>query len=324
MGNKDLFSEITSKAILSRALYVAADLSIADHLSDFPLSLNKLAELTNSHGPSLERLMAYLISNDFFIKNEDFYSNNQLSELMTSKHPQSVRLLLLRHDKFRWNAFGELGYSIKTGLPSFNHLYGCDYFTHLENFPEQSQLFDAAMQAISEEEDITIAKTLSLKGVVVDLGGGKGQLLNKILDNQPSLTKAILFDLPQVVSRNDFKDERFAVYPGNFFTEMNIKADYYILKRVLHDWNDFKANIILKNISSKMSEHSRLIIIEAIVDKSTNLKQTLDYDLRLFTVFGGKERTFRQFQELAKSNGLEIVRDEHIAKSMHIIECQKI
>lgn len=314
--------KLSDHIMISRALYIAADLELADYLQQ-PLSLKELAERTNSHYDSLKRLMRYLMKYEIFSYDENGnIQNNEPSLFLKKDHPQTIRPFILHDDPTRWNALGNLGFSIKTGNPSFNELYQTDFFSYLENNTALSQRFDEAMTIISQKEDNLIAATIAFSGILADIGGGKGQLLECIHTMNPSINELILFDLAQV-HHNLTEKPWIRSVSGSFFEPLAIKADIFILKRIIHDWNDEKALQILRNVADTMDSNSILYIIDAVIDQCQDKKRILDIDLRLLSIFGGQERTFSEWQQLCDSANLEIVSIQELTSISHVIRCKR-
>ena len=320
------FWDTLHSVILSRALYSAAELGLADHVHPQAHDIATLAFLTKTDAPSLERLLRFLVVAGFFDKQPDgTYRNNGSSEYMRKDHPQTMYPFILHDDETRWNSFGHLGYSVKTGKPAFDMLYKKSYFQYLSEHPTLSHRFDLAMTIISDQEETTIADFLSFEGTVADIGGGRGTLLKKIMHVHPAVTSTVLFDLPQVVttiSAIDLAPVTKAV-GGSFFEPMSIEAHIFVLKRVLHDWDDEQSITILKNVVATMRATDTLYVIDAIVDECADKKMITAVDLGLFAVFGGKERDYAEFQTLFAAAGLLLKSHQAIAPTLHVMKCQK-
>lgn len=324
MQGYDHLQAISNQVMISRALYVAADLELADYL-DEPLSLEQLAEKTGSHVVGLKRLLRCLIEHDVFAYDKNgLICNNETSEFLKKNHTHTIRPFILHDDPTRWNALGNLGYSIKTGKASFDEIYQTDYFSYLKNDAELSERFDQAMTIISQQEDMRIAQMLDFSGVIADIGGGKGQLLECIAQNNSKVTQLILFDLQQVQDNVVLQNTTMMQVAGSFFDSIPVKANTFILKRILHDWDDQKALQILCNVASAMNEENVLYVVDAVIDQCQNKKLILDVDLRLLSIFGGQERTKAEFELLFTKAGLEIVKIQELTSISHIIECRKI
>ncbi len=316
------FSLITM-IMLNRALYVAADLGIADQLAVRPMTVEELAQETNTEPAALQRMLYFLALHDVFARKENLcYCLTDFSQTMCEKSPNTIKPFLLHDDETRWNSFGLLGYSVTTGNAAFDMLYGQTYFQHLQQNPQLSARFNDAMMTISSQEDSAIASKLPFSKVVADIGGGKGQLLNKITTNQ-TITQGILFDLPEVVDQANSADSNFLKIGGSFFDPLPFTADIFVLKRILHDWNDEKALVILKNIRHGMHANSRLYIIEGILDYSEDKKLLAAIDLALLTIFQGQERTKSEFDTLIRAAGLEIVSIKTLDSVICAIECKR-
>ncbi len=318
--------QLSNQIMISRALYVAADLELADYLQTNPLSLQELGSKVDVNIQALNRLLRCLIEHGIFAYDKNnLICNNDKSVFLCKNHAQTIRPFILHDDPTRWNAIGNLGYSIKTGNASFDGLYGTDYFLHLKTNPVLSKRFDEAMTIISQQEDERIAQMIDFQGIVADIGGGKGQLLQQIAqyNNNNSVTALVLFDLQQVQDNILLKSSSITQVSGSFFNSIPIQADVFILKRILHDWDDQKALHILSNVATAMNDENILYIVDAVIDQCQDKKLILDIDLRLLSIFGGQERSKREFELLCNVTGLEIVEINDLTSISHIIKCRK-
>lgn len=308
--------------ILTRALYVAADINIAEHISQAALSIEDLANATGTHPASLARLMYFLELYSIFDQREGKYYLTTFSQTMHADHPNSIKAFLLHDDETRWNSFGNLGYSIRTGNASFDMLYNENYFEYLKKHPLLQARFDEAMTIISKKEDEQIAAQINFKGIVADIGGGKGQLLANIAQKH-ILSQAILFDLPEVVEQLTDNSSSLVKIAGSFFEEIPVTADIFILKRIVHDWSDEKVVEILRNVANAMHPNSTLYIIDGLLDCAQNKKFLAAVDLALLTIFQGQERTLSQMTHLLTLSGLQIVTVHQINELLFAIECKQ-
>ncbi len=324
MHNKGfMITDLLESVIQSRALFTAAELNLAELLENNPQTADELAHKTKTHPEALSRLLQFLCLKNIVTRDaSNRYALPASSHPMLGHHPQTIKPFLLHDDPTRWNSFGHLTYSITTGKPSFDMLYGKDYFSSLKENPELSKRFDQAMNIISQHEDALIANTLPLQGIVADVGGGNGQLAQVLIAQQAGITNAIVFDLPNVVAHMK-PSAGITPMGGSFFEPMNITADVFILKRILHDWDNKQAHAILNNVSKTMSLTSDLWIIDGILDRAQNAPLLAAIDLGLLTIFGGQERTYAMFDDLINQSGLVITEIVPLTPILFAIRCRK-
>ncbi|MGH3792749.1 MAG: methyltransferase [Pseudonocardiaceae bacterium] len=213
-------------------------------------------------------------------------------------------------------AWGELLYSVRTGEPGFDKIHGMPiwrYFT--ERNPAAGALFNKAMTDATAAVSLTIAQTADLSGVrtVVDVGGGHGGLLTTLLTTYPSIAKGILFDQPHVISEaraalDPALAGRMQLESGDFFTAVPAGADVYVMKSILHDWDDTACVRLLANCRRAMAPHGRVLAAEFIVDPGHSDEFTYFLDLQMLVNFTGKERTTAEFHALYDAAGLRLTR----------------
>ncbi|MEX1013177.1 MAG: methyltransferase [Waddliaceae bacterium] len=307
--------ELMRHRVVDRAIYVVADLGIPDILLHTPLDSRQLAEKIDVHEASLYRLMRMLVSYDFFDEDEEGkYSVTPLGHCLCSGQPDSLRNMILQEDEIRWRALGNLKSSVVTGKPAFDLIYGKNYFEYLSSHPLMSEKFDAGMANITEEEDRIIAKAINFgeSKTIVDVGGGTGHFLAQILSNNETL-KGILFELPQVVFSSTtlhlgpFAD-RFQTSSGTFFETAPEGGDVYLLKRVLHDWDDHACIRILSNIRKAIQVGKKLFIFEFIIREGKAGQQEKTIDVAMMALFPGRERTEQEFSTLLETSGFSLKR----------------
>jgi hypothetical protein len=290
--------------LVSRGLYAVAELGLADHLIAAPKTAQELAQELGLHAASLFRLLRMLAAHEVFDYQEgDLFALNDMSYLLTTDHPQSLRGFLLHEDEARWQAYGQMSYTLKTGSPAFNHLFGEGYFDYIARDKKRSEQFDQGMAAISHEENKQIVNAIDFSCFhhVVDIGGGVGGLLVALLQKYP-LLNATLYELAHVKPLA----EQITLVSGNFLESVVPGGDLYILKRVLHDWDDEACIKILHNCRQAMGNKGRMLVCECIVPEGDGYDISKDIDIILMVVFGGKERTRKEFEQLFNAAGLKI------------------
>jgi hypothetical protein len=320
--------EIAVGFMKAQAIYVAAKLGIADLLKDGPKKVDEIANITGVHSNSLHRLMRALASIGVFAEKDDgSFELTPMASALRSDVPMSLRpYVLLLGDKSWWQPWGELLHSVRTGEAAFDHMFGMGYSEYLEKHPDLAKTFNECMTSVSQAHNPAIVKSYDFSPFrkIVDVGGGHGSLLTQILKANSSVS-GILFDLPHVVnsiSNVDVKlSGRWEISPGDFFEEVPAGGDAYILKQIIHDWNDELSIKILKNCRQAIAKDARILVIEGVIEpeNAPNILKLFDLHM-LVTAPGGKERTESEFRSLFSAAGFELSRIIPTPSSFCIIE----
>lgn len=326
-----IIMQMAMSFIVSQALAVAARLKLADHLQDGAKTPKELAELTETHEPSLYRLLRALGSIGLFYKDEEGrFSNTPLGEVLRSDHPQSMAAALnMMGDPEHWNSHGNMQQSVKTGEIAFNYTFGMPVFPYFAQNPNAAAVFDRSMtsfsaavaEAVSSTYDFSEAKTIA------DIAGGQGVLLAKVLQTNPE-TKGVLFEQPQVLEGNILQKEgvadRTELISGDFFEEIPVVADIYLMKFIIHDWNDEQSITILKNLAKSAPKGSRLLLVETVIEEDDNAPSLSKImDLNMLVMTGGKERKASEYSELFEQTGFKLEKVYPTAP-LQIIEAVRI
>jgi hypothetical protein len=221
--------------------------------------------------------------------------------------------VMMGEEHFR--AWSELLYSVRTGRASFEHVFGLPVFEYLGTKPQQAALFDAAMTSIhgAETGQMVAAYDFTGIGTLADIGGGNGSTITGILAANPSL-RGILYDLPHVVERakptiaSAGLQDRCQLVGGSFFEKVPSGADAYLLRHIIHDWDDERSLTILRNIRRELSPEGRVLIVETVIPAGNEPSFAKWLDLTMLVIPEGKERTEEQYRELLKSADLELAR----------------
>ncbi len=316
---------------ISQAIYAAAKFGIADHLKDGPLPVAELAEATDTNPDALYRLLRALASVGVFAEGPPRqFSLTPLAEPLQSDAPQSKRALALMSGDEQFNAWANIDYSIQTGKTAFDKVYGKPIFDYLGEHPDKARIFDAAMVGIhGRESDVILnAYDLSGFGVVADIGGGNGSQITRILERNPGI-KGILFDLPHVIDRAKDRIEsagladRCELVAGSFFERVPAGADAYMMRHIIHDWNDEQALSILRNCQQAMPSHGRLLIVESVIPPGNEPFGGKLLDLVMLLIPGGKERTEEEYRELLDKAGFELTRVVPTGTDVSVVEARK-
>jgi O-methyltransferase domain/Dimerisation domain len=285
---------------LSQSLYVVARLGIADLLGAGPHSADELARAVGAHAPSLYRILRALASVGVFAETDDRrFQLTPMADHLRGDAPKSHRFLILnRLRAANWRACGALLHSGTTGESAFRHVHGVGWWDYLEQHPEESRLFDAGMRDIARAVAAAAVDAYDIGAAwcVVDVGGGRGELLAAILCAHPHV-RGILFDQPHVVVGGSF----FEAVPGG--------GDLYVLQHILHNWRDEDAVRILAACRKAAGESSKLLLIEGLITPGNAFDPFKLRDLIMLASFdGARERTEREYAALLGEAGFRATR----------------
>lgn len=303
---------------VSQAVYVAAELGVADQLAGGPCDISNLAQRVEADAGALHRLLRALASVGVFEEDSaGRFANTPLSETLRSEVPGSLRAMAkLFGDHPTWDAWGELLYSVRTGESAFQKVHGLLPFEFLARNAPASAYFNEAMTGMSAQEiaDVHAAFDFSDIETLVDVGGGHGALLCSILERNPK-QRGILFDQPHVIDgaavavASTSARNRCTMVAGDFFAEVPSGAEGYLLKHILHDWNDEHATAIARTIRRAMAPQSRLFVIETVIQAGNGPSFSKLLDLEMLVLYnGGRERTQREFATLLTAANLKLTR----------------
>ncbi len=324
---------LTDGKRVSQVVHVLAQLGVADHLADGPRHVDELAKLTDTDADALGRVLRVASGFGVFAEEADGrWALTPLASALRAEQPENQRdLVLFNGDEMLWRSYGELMYTVRTGKPAFDKVYGRTFFEHLEHDPEAGRLFDRAMTQMSRATARLLVGQHDFGEFsrIADIGGGHGYFLAEILREHTEV-RGTLFDLPTVTeeARRLLADagvaDRVDVVGGDFFGELPAGQDAYLLKAVLHDWNDTEAESILRRIGEAIGDNpdGRLFICEFLVGPSNQWDRGALLDLDMLLRFGGRERTVEQWRVLLASAGFELVNDPTPGR-WAVLECRK-
>jgi ubiquinone/menaquinone biosynthesis C-methylase UbiE len=306
---------------VSQAVAAAARLGIADGLRDGPKSSEELAPAVGADARALYRLLRALTSVGVFVEDEDSrFGLTPLGAYLQSDVPGSLRAAAIYFGLEELSrAWSHLSYSVQTGQPAFDHVFGMGSFEYLERHPETGRVFNEAMTDLTRQRAAAVVAAYDFAGLkkIVDVGGGQGEFLIAVLKAHPTLT-GVLFDLPaainsaqQAIAAADLT-ERCALVAGDFFAAVPSGGDAYMLSTVIHNWLDDKATAILQNCHRAMGKNGRLLLIERVLPSRTERSAmphpyTSLADLMMM-VIGGQERTEAEFRALYAHAGFALTR----------------
>ena len=296
--------------LASQALYVAAKLGIADHLVDGPKPVDELAKTTGTDAPSLYRVLRALASLGIFTEQGDrVFALTPTAEPLRSDVPNSLRdVAIFWGEDWHWETWGKTIYSVRTGNSAWAQAHGDDVFAYFEKNPEAGEIFNRAMSSFSGLATKAVVDAYDFSGIetLIDIAGGHGRLLAGVLEAYPSM-HGVLFDLPHVLEGAP-RVSRCEYVSGDFFVSVPSGGDAYIMKHIIHDWDDERALKILGNIRQAMKPDGRVLLVEAVIADGNNQDFGKLLDLEMLVSPGGKERTAAEYEELFTRAGLRLTR----------------
>ena len=326
-----LFRMVTGYYV-SRAIHVAAKLGIADLLAEGARGHDELARATSTHPDSLRRVLRLLAGAGVFTEEEDGkFALTPIGACLRSGVPGSMRAATLLFGGITQQAWGDLLHSVETGEPAFRRVFGMDSFDYLAEHPDEAANFDAAMAGFTKRIASAVAEAYDFSPFhpIVDIGGGNGLLLAGILTAYPALA-GIIFDLPHVAARAEEQireldlADRCEIVGGDFFKEVPSGGDAYLLKHVIHDWNDDRATEILRNCRRAMGAEATLLIVEGVypsrIDQSEESRGAAANDVNMLVCTGGRQRSEAEFRGLFDAAGFRLMRIVPTQAPVKVIE----
>jgi hypothetical protein len=326
-SDMDFFRQIFGGAWITQGLWVAAELGIADLLAGGPLTAQALAERTNSKSDALYRLMRALAGVGVFAEDsQGRFGLTPLAELLRSDAAGSQRSIAILMGAEFHQAWGELLHSVRTGEPGFQKRFGKSFFQYMTEHPERHGIYDAAMTGVHGRETEPMLDAYDFSGFrrVVDVGGGNGLVLTAILNRHPAV-HGILFDLPPVADRarpiisDAGLSHRCQVEGGDFFSAVPTGADAYVMRHIIHDWEDSEAIAILGKCRQAMSPDGRILVCETVIPTGNEPSFGKWLDLMMLLV-AGRERTEKEYDRLFSASGLKLNRIIPTVAEVSIIE----
>jgi hypothetical protein len=294
-------------AVRTQALYVVAKLGIPDHLSLGPRSADDLAQRAGAHAPTLQRVLRYLVASGVFVQNDDGrFALNAVAGYLQTAHPRSMRPSAIRAGEGMWSVAARLLSAVQTGSTPYEEVHGTAFFDRIDA-GELSARMSSSTAGLAEA--VARLGTIARARRVVDVGGGNGALLTRLLDARPDL-QGVLFDRPATIdAARASAGDRCELVAGDFFDSVP-EGDVYLLSWVLHDWDDEKAVRILQACRG-----GNVIIVEVLLPERAEatavaagvLADPYTLDLQMLLLTGGRERTLDEYRQLLGSAGFEVV-----------------
>jgi hypothetical protein len=319
--------ELSMAHCLTRCLHVVADMAVADALDDAPRTAAELAEATGANADALNRVLRLLASHGVFEARDGRWTHTDLSRLLRTDHPQSMRSFVrMIGFPLYWKVWEDLEYTVRTGLSGGDKVTPGGMWRWLGENPEASRIFDEAMtgKAHGQIAGVVASYDFSPFRTIADIGGGRGHLLQAVLAKALQ-ANGVLFDLPHVVEQAaGIASHRLRLQGGDFFTDALPTADAYLIMQVIHDWSDREAARILSAIRRAAAPGAKLLLIEAIIPDDARPSWIRLLDVHMMTLLTGRERTEAEFRELLRRAGFRLDRTIEIGLKTSILESEAV
>lgn len=317
--------------VVTALLAAVARLGVADLLANGPLSAIELAQRCQAHPDALDRALRALVSVGVFTLDGDRFQLNDLAAPLRKDAQPSLRLTAMTAaDPAFWQSYGAALHTIRTGQTAFEHVFGTDLFNYYRSHPAEADTFTQCMTEGSQYRLAGILSALDLgtSRRVVDVGGGEGTLIAGVLRHHPQVI-GVLFDQPRVLTKASTVlnaagvGQRCELAAGDFFRDdVPARGDLYLMKRIIHDWDDTRAAHILRNVHLNAPTGARLVLIEQLLrpDDPPNYL----YDISMMLALGGRERTLDQYEALLADTGFALHSVTPAAVGSSLIEARTL
>ena len=324
--------QLTTGFMVSAALGVVAQLGVADHLADGPRSTPDLAARTGANEDALYRVLRALATTGIFTEiSSRTFALTPSGALLRSNVPGSVKdMVLWLCDSFHFRVYAEMAHSVRTGETLGDKLLGMPVFEYLQHNPELAARFNNAMTNFSAGIAPAVLEAYDFGGidVLVDVAGGHGMLLASVLRKYPSM-RGILFDVEHVITGAKAPEalgvaDRCDKVSGDFFKAVPRGGDAYVLKSIIHDWDDEKAGAILRNTRAALEgkPNGKVLLVEAVIKPGNEPDLSKLGDLEMMLLPGGRERTEAEFAALFARNGFQLTRVVPTHAPLWVVEAQ--
>lgn len=321
--------EMVTAYWIPQVIRSAVDLSLADHLAEGAMTATEIATRENSAADTTFRLMRACVTLGLLRAEPDgrFFSTPLLDTLRKNA-PGSLRGLALAATlPAQWLAWNEFTTSVRQGGTRSKDVLGTDFFEYLEQHPDQARDFSDGLSSTTPLWTSAAAEMIDTAGVslAVDVGGANGSLLHLLQEANPDL-KGIVFDRPNVVDQANAEtrarglSERTDVIGGDFFVSVPEGGDLYLLKMVMHDWDDASCVTILRNCRAAMRPGGRIAVIEMLVGDVEDPGPAAMMDMAMLAIVPGQERSLAQYDALFAASGLRRTRIHTAASGQSVIE----
>jgi hypothetical protein len=323
--------QLASGILVSAALHAALKCGIPDQLIDGPKRVSELARNSNVHEQALYRCLRALAAAGIFTEIDDgVFANSPTSEVLRSDHPmKAVDTAIWMTNSFHFRTYAEFLHTVRTGETCVERAVGVPCFDYFPTDQECNSEFNNAMTSITAMvvPAVLASYDFSGMGTLCDIAGGHGLLLTSILKKHPDLS-GIIFDLQHVIGETRERvnaaglADRCQTIGGDFFQSVP-DADSYIMKNIIHDWEESKAITILQNCAKAMRGDGKILLVEAVLPAGDKPHMGKILDLEMMAIPGGQERNATQYEQLLAKAGLRLQRIVQNDSPLSVIEAVK-
>lgn len=309
----------------TQAIATAAELRLPDHLAS-TADLPALATATGTDGASLARLLRYLTTLGVVHTGQNGYTLTDVGTLLRSGVEESMHPLALMYGGPFYQSFAALTDAVRTGAESYAKVFGANHFEHMAADPGVAELFHRSMAA-SNAMFAEVTRIVEFTGTIVDVAGGNGELLSRVLHANPE-ARGVLLERPHALTaaRRLLADvtDRCTLVPGDFTKSVPTGGDTYLLSRVLHDWDDAHCHRILTACAAGMPPHAELLVIERLLPETTDTDSlAVPWDIHMLCNVGGRERTETHYRELLSAAGFDLTATHPLPLDAHLLRARK-
>ncbi|HUL80881.1 MAG TPA: methyltransferase [Gammaproteobacteria bacterium] len=301
-----------------------AEAGVADHLGDEPEAAEVLAERAGLDAGMLKRVLHFIVDYGVFEETAGRFRHSPVSRMMRSDHPQSLRpVMRIGVMKIFSQALGLIPQAMRAGRPAMELAAPEGVFAYLAANPDEARVFDEGMTSSSHGEIHAVlgAYDFSPFHTIADIGGGRGHFVSAVLERATS-AKGIVFDLPHSLPPAPPPGSRLSLHAGSFFDDPLPSADAYLLKHVIHDWNDADAVRILSSVRRVAPEHARLLVVESVMPDAPGPHWAKLMDAAMLIWTAGRERTRREYEGLMAQTGWRLDRVIDTQGGISILEAR--
>lgn len=328
MDDNDRMMQMLTGYWVTQVVHAAATFSLADHLASGPATAADIAKAEGTDVLGTFRLLRACTSLGLLVyEGESRFAATPLLDTLRKDNPQGLLGFALTFPApGHWLPWGRFTEAVRTGQSQAIAALGMDVWNYFATQPVEGAAFISAMTNATAgvAEEAARAIDTSAVNVAVDIGGAGGEFLCALLQVNPNL-RGVVFDRPQVaaqatvtVAKSGFQ-ERLTAVGGDFFESVP-EADLYLLKHILHDWEDGDCMRILENCRRAMRPGGRMIVIDIVLGEIGEPGPAALIDLTMMVLLSGRERSLSEFQELFRLAGFRITNIIPTSSPASIIE----